>query len=92
MSNVNNLKAVKQGLTMILINRQYSIAGNKLLESISPYSVFDFFNTTMNEISDIDDSYSFAKTYIKFGQECCICLEPVTSTLNGWKTKCGQCA
>lgn len=49
-----------------------------------------FFSETMNEISDIDDRKKFYNTYIKFGHECSICLEPVTTTLNAWKTECGH--
>lgn len=67
---------------MIITNRKYSIVGYQFLTSMSPYS--------MNEISYVDDSYSFAKTYIKFGHECSICLEGVTSNLNAWKTNCGH--
>ena len=32
----------------------------------------------------------FHNMYIKFGHECSICLEPITKTLNAWKTECGH--
>ena len=60
---------------------------NKIPFNVYPYLISDNSGGRIETIHD----YLKTKHYIKFGEECSICYEPIYSKPNAFLTDCGHC-